>query len=60
MFTRGPRLRGMDKYSITIPVSSDLDPSALLEAALGFAEYVESLHGGRTVQDEDETAVESL
>jgi hypothetical protein len=49
----------MDKYLVTIPLSSDLDADALLEAAHGFAEYVESLHGGRTVQDEEETAVES-
>lgn len=47
----------MEKYIVTIPLASDLDPSDILEAALEFGAYLRSGHGGRVVQDEEETSV---
>lgn len=48
------------KYLITIPVTTDADPSALLDKALEFGESVSNELGEDVTQDEDATAVEEV
>jgi len=47
----------MEKYIIHIHVSTDADPSSVLDNALEFGSYFESMTSEKMVVDEDETAV---
>lgn len=48
----------MTKYIITIPVTTDMDPSELLDHALEFGRELSSRTGEDVEQDEDDTAVQ--
>ena len=50
----------MSKYTITIPISTSIDPSQLLDFALEFGAKLKEEFGEGVQQDEDETCVEEV
>lgn len=50
----------MQKHIITIPLSTDMDPSDLLEYALEFGDALRRRTGEKVVQDEENTTVETM